>query len=244
MTHKLEEMFGSGVESTVAAENQPEGPCRWPRGIPILVLMASLLDPRTNGGVGIPQADQEFTYVKIKEAMILIAWQLDIQVAPNNNNNADDDDGMFCQPQAAHHQENDMDAMFEELNREGRNDINENNNNNIKHQPWVNVIEAELYLYREEPPIRLYNQGGGEDSVLFSCPLTWWQHMRWNFHSFHILAQCLLCIPATLAPSEHIFSNVALTIAEDSVRLAPEMAGELIYLHDAIPAIKRYEASF
>jgi hypothetical protein len=42
--------------------------------------MASLLDPRTKGGAGIPQADQEFTFLKIKEAMILIAQKLNIQV--------------------------------------------------------------------------------------------------------------------------------------------------------------------
>jgi hypothetical protein len=48
--------------------------------------------------------------------MILIAQQLDLQVAWNNNNNADDDDEIIHQPQEAHHQDNDMDEMFEELN--------------------------------------------------------------------------------------------------------------------------------
>jgi hypothetical protein len=48
--------------------------------------------------------------------MILIAQQLDLQVARNNNNNADDDDEIIHQPQEAHHQDNDMDEMFEELN--------------------------------------------------------------------------------------------------------------------------------
>ncbi len=66
-------------------------------GIPILVIVASLLDPRTKGGVGIPQTDKELAYAKVKEAMILIAQQLGLQVAPNNNNNnnADDDDEMI-----------------------------------------------------------------------------------------------------------------------------------------------------
>jgi len=54
MAHKLEEIFGSGVEGAVAHHILPKGPRRRPRGIPILVLMASLLDPRTKGGVGIP----------------------------------------------------------------------------------------------------------------------------------------------------------------------------------------------
>jgi hypothetical protein len=183
MAHKLEDIFGSGVEGTVANEILPEGPRRGPREITILVLMASLLDPRTKGGVGIPQADQEFTYVKIKEAMIIIAQQLDVQLAPYNNNNNNDGILMLHQPQAAHHQDNDIDAMFKELNDfyaenlEGRHNINENNNNNIQQQQRVNVIKAELLLYKEEPAIRLY-QGGNEGAAKFICPLTWWQKMR------------------------------------------------------------------
>jgi hypothetical protein len=92
--------------------------------------------------IDIPQADKEFTYALIKEAMILMVQPLDLQVAPNNNNNnnVDNDDDMIHQPQAAHHQENDIDEMFKELidfymgDVEGRNDINGNNNNNIQQQ--------------------------------------------------------------------------------------------------------------
>jgi hypothetical protein len=50
----------------------PEGPRRRPKGIPLLTLMASLLDPRTKGGVGIPAADQEFLFGKITEAIIMM----------------------------------------------------------------------------------------------------------------------------------------------------------------------------
>jgi hypothetical protein len=60
--------------------------------------------------------------------------------------------------------------------------------------------------------------------------------------SFH-LAQRLLCIPATSAPSERVFSNAGLTIAKDRARLATDTASELIFLHDAIPALKKYDAS-
>ena len=52
-----------------------------------------------------------------------------------------------------------------------------------------------------------------------------------------------LCIPATSAPSEWVFSVAGLTIAKDRARLAPQMANELIFLHDAVPALQRYEES-
>jgi hypothetical protein len=57
------------------------------------------------------------------------------------------------------------------------------------------------------------------------------------------LALRVLCIPATSAPSERVFSVAGLTIAKDRARLAPQTANELIFLHDAIPALKRFEES-
>jgi hypothetical protein len=54
------------------------------------------------------------------------------------------------------------------------------------------------------------------------------------------LAARLLCIPATSAPSEFVFSVVGLTIAKDRARLASETANELIFLHDALPGIQEY----
>jgi hypothetical protein len=55
----MDELFGSGAEGSVAADFLPLGPRQDPKGIPLLVLMASLLDPRIKGGVGIPNADKE-----------------------------------------------------------------------------------------------------------------------------------------------------------------------------------------
>jgi len=57
------------------------------------------------------------------------------------------------------------------------------------------------------------------------------------------LALRILCIPATSAPSERVFSVAGLTIAKDRARLAPQTANELIFLHDALPALKKFEES-
>jgi hypothetical protein len=57
------------------------------------------------------------------------------------------------------------------------------------------------------------------------------------------IAMRVLAIPATSAPSERVFSTAGITIAKERSRLDPQNAGELIFLHDALPAIKKYEAS-
>ena len=53
------------------------------------------------------------------------------------------------------------------------------------------------------------------------------------------LAIRILCIPATSAPAERVFSVAGLTIAKNRARLAPETANELIFLHEAVLAIEK-----
>jgi len=54
-----------------------------------------------------------------------------------------------------------------------------------------------------------------------------------------ILAAQLLSIPATSAPSEHLFSVAGLIISKDRVRLASDVANELVFLHDALPGVQK-----
>ena len=62
--------FGSGEQGIVATEHLTEGPRRHLKGIPKLTLIAALLDPRVNAGIGIPTRDQAWMFQHIKEEMI------------------------------------------------------------------------------------------------------------------------------------------------------------------------------
>jgi len=70
--------------------------------------------------------------------------------------------------------------------------------------------------------------------------LTWWKFNERKYKLLSKLAARVLCIPATSAPSERVFSTAGLTIAKDRARLASDTANELIFLHDALPAIRRF----
>jgi hypothetical protein len=82
--------------------------------------MSSLLDPRTKGGVSIPNIDQEFIYEKIRSAIFLISQNLDIGAQPHpqpeNNKMENNDNNNQHMQQAAPCECNVLDAMFEELN--------------------------------------------------------------------------------------------------------------------------------
>jgi hypothetical protein len=76
--------------------------------------------------------------------------------------------------------------------------------------PIANAVHAELTLCRHEPSIRLKNDNG-----TYTCPLTWWKFNERKYKLLSKLAARVLCILATSAPSEHVFSTVGLTIVQD-----------------------------
>jgi hypothetical protein len=59
---------------------------------------------------------------------------------------------------------------------------------------------AEITLYKQEPTLQLRRDDG-----TFDCPLIWWKYNEQKYKLLSILAAMLLCIPATSAPSEHVF---------------------------------------
>ena len=61
----------------------------------------------------------------------------------------------------------------------------------------------------------------------------WWRFHELRFPTLATLVRRTLCIPATSAPVERLFSTAGLTIANDRARLLPGMAEEIIFLHDA-----------
>jgi hypothetical protein len=108
-----------------------------------------------------------------------------------------------------------------------------------------NTVDLELRLYRQEMPIRLYQEElyVGNWKQVFNCPLAWWKINETKFPLLAHLAQRLLCITGTSAPSKRVFSNAGITIAKDRARLLPETAGELIFLKQATPVLVAYEQS-
>jgi hypothetical protein len=77
----------------------------------------------------------------------------------------------------------------------------------------------------------------------FNNALDWWCIKQQQYPFLAKIAIRLLAIPATLAPSERLFSTAGITIAKERSRLSPTSVGELVFIHDAVPALERYENS-
>ena len=70
MTNAFELHWGCGEPGTVSREYLTEGPNRRPRGIPLITLLASLLDPRFKIGPGLAQEDKDYLWSIILHQMI------------------------------------------------------------------------------------------------------------------------------------------------------------------------------
>ena len=57
-----------------------------------------------------------------------------------------------------------------------------------------------------------------------------------------MLSRVTLCVPATSAPCERLFSHAGLTIANDRASLLPDNAAEIIYLRVAWDKIEKLRA--
>lgn len=249
MLQKLNEIFGTGEEGTMVEENNRQGDRRRPKGIPTLVLIATLLDPRMKSGLGIPPLDREQIWTEIQDTLVRMALEDDDQVQQQPPLDDDIDLDEHREVDAVQERNEAVDNMFDELN-----DVyhaeqllrNNNNNNRLNLQQQfeavaervIDAVIAEITLYKDEQSLPLHNADGS-----FSCPLRWWKINEGKYKMMSKLALRVLCIPATSAPSERVFSVAGLTIAKDRARLAPQTANELIFLHDAIPALKKFEES-
>jgi hypothetical protein len=97
------------------------------------------------------------------------------------------------------------------------------------------IIKAEILLSKECQCLKRVSHDGRINN-----PLLWWKHNSKRFPTLAKLAKKILCIPATSAPVERFFSHAGLTIANDRARMLPDMAEDLVFLHDSWDLFKEY----
>ena len=234
MLLKFVEAFGSGSDGAVASDHLTRGPRQRPRGIPKHTLIASLLDPRTKGGVGIPATDQLNVWEWIESEMVIVTQEVHVlEAAIEGTGVAENHDAQLGQGRKMRAHEQDLDDFFSDIAPV----LHGARNCHVADAERQRNEEAamELRLYKSEPLLSMKDSKGE-----WSDPLQWWAGNQHKFPSLARLASMYLAIPASSAPSERVFTSAGLTIAKDRARLLPSRADELVFLHDSLPALKRY----
>jgi len=95
-------------------------------------------------------------------------------------------------------------------------------------QTAADCVRNELESYCNEPCQDIFDYRS-ETEVVNNNPLDWWRAHS-HFKLLSIVAKKILCVPATSASSERVFSDAGNVIADDRSRLTPDVASALVLL--------------
>lgn len=212
--------WGSGDDGTVFSEHQTLAKRNRLKGIPILAMMAAMLDPRTKkckkwcGAADIPLVTAE-----LRRRLLLVP----VVQAPPHVAQARQ------APRTARRQVDVLAQLLDDSDDGGDGDDDDDGNAPNAAQRHEQNVDAELYRYNQLPVLARIDN----DTQEFNNPFEWWSRHEGQLPIMAQLARSILCIPATSAPAERLFSSAGLTIANDRASLLPENAADLIFLRNA-----------
>lgn len=73
-------------------------------------------------------------------------------------------------------------------------------------------------------------------------PLPWWQERSKMLPHLALLARRVLCIPASSAESERIFSSAGLIVSKKRQRLKPTVVRDLVFLRSCWATVDEYNS--
>jgi hypothetical protein len=162
MMYKFESNWGCGEPDTVATEHIAIGSLQRHKGIPLLALLASLVDPRLRVAAGIAEADINYMWDALLQQMVRIAALEEGQLLTTNA--LDGDGNVDPEGNAAPNNHGGYNNMFQELNEmylmANSNNNNNNDADNVNRYSALERAEAELHLYKREPALLLQREEG------------------------------------------------------------------------------------
>ena len=216
--------WGTGERDSLFEENEVAGRGNRQKGFPKTMLIAAALDPRSKSLKYLGPKDKSNIWDEIKCMMRLVSDE--IKKKPD----IVDLVGSVRPPTAT------ASAMSILLKGMGDDDDDEED---ASISEGNRAIGDELERYRTMKSLLPQHADG-----TFSDPLAWWQMNEELLQVLSIIARRLLCVPATSAPSERVFSVAGLTISKCRTSVQPQHASELIFLHDSWPLAEICEKEF
>jgi zinc finger BED domain-containing protein 1 (E3 SUMO-protein ligase ZBED1) len=216
LTHKVKGLntyWGSGEENTLLDENEVVGRGKRQKGFPRNTLLAAFLDPRSKTLKGFGIVDKNKIWNQIKIMMHAVAEEtdraqdatvvIDVDIVVPNR---------------------DRKSLADLFNGIGEEDVDEDNTVSTNDHK----VDNEFDKYQSLKGLTVMLLGD-----VISDPLNWWQLHEGVLPILSTLARRMLCVPATSAPSERVFSVAGLTISKCRTSVQSQHASDLIFLHDS-----------
>ena len=227
-TNGFNSYWGSGAAGTLFTENDTLGYRQRQKGLPKKTLMACFLDPRTKDMSNISEADNVPLIEYVRSEILRVVKEIE----------QGQEDIIDLQEEKA--EDNDDDDFYGGLFPNLRKPPQQRNHPVHSDVILLQRIDAEMENYRDNMnSISICSKVDGER--VMSNPLLWWKNKQKALPLMSILARQILCIPATSAPSERVFSMAGLTITKLRASLSSENAANLIFLHDTWNIAEEYQ---
>ena len=234
LEHSLNGMstyWGSGEKDTCFDENNSLGRGMRQKGIPHNTLLAQVLDPRSKSLRGIGSTDKNKIWDEIRMRLRKL-YEAKFPVMRDVNEVNDEEIAVPVKSAIS--------ELFRRIGEDSDDecaDEREKLGNNVE-----DIINVEIDYYKGLKNMDLTEERKNDDKQeTFLNPLIWWKIHSKMLPLLSTLASRILCIPATSAPSERVFSSAGLTIAKCRASLQPQHASELIFLHDSWPFAEKCE---
>jgi len=230
--------WGDSAADSVFDMHLSLGPMRRPQGLPLKTMLAAVVDPRTTHMPFLCPDDRAKIKAALKTHMLQHMQKFGGDaVAPGVGGAADGGDGDDNHGDNGGGDKNgngsDEEDFFAGINAEPPNVLPPD----VGPVLLEDRVDAELDSFYAEIPLPIMQPTAPGAKAVFNNPLLWWQEHEKKYPILSQVTKTLLCIPATSAPSERLFSSAGLTIANNRARLAGDNAARLIFLHDAIPLL-------
>jgi zinc finger BED domain-containing protein 1 (E3 SUMO-protein ligase ZBED1) len=194
--------------------------------LPVKVAVAAALDPRTKQLKGIAIAEHSAVWAEVKN-MVLTAHSQTASSSATTTASA----AATAAPPAAASAAVDSDDYGEDLSGDmfdGLMELDVPGDVPVLQQHEAQLLRQfnlELSYFTELPalPHKDANKNAGD-------PLKWWQQHRKHLPLLSEVARKVLCIPATSAPSERLFSAAGLIVTDKRSRLTGGNVGRLTFL--------------
>jgi hypothetical protein len=216
LKNDFEERWGKGIENTIWEENNRRVEGNRQIGIHQSALMASALDPRTKCLIFIKgEIDQERIWDSICEHCI--------EIAQNNLTPPHSVHTVIEEPENEILCGNDCFAYLTHSASKKR-----IGSGNLVANDIPSIVRSEVRNYRNADNLLMRDP----ISRTINNPLIWWKEHEQMYPNVAKLARKILCIPATSAPCERVFSVAGLTISKLRSRMVSSNAEMCVFLHD------------
>jgi hypothetical protein len=217
--------LSAGLPNTVITEHKQEGLHKRQKGLQPCHFMSTALDPRTRDFFGIPVEEHNMLKTGVHTMLLQFHQKKGTVVSKVVPKMPDikkgDGSGQYLQELRAKRLKMEKTAV------------------NVSSSPVAtsNECESESSVLSRHLQIELFSFFNEPISSV-DCSLLWWKH---NQHRFPLLAEAArhwLCVPATSAPVERLFSIAGRVIEERRSRLDPSIVDDIVFLHESLSTIK------